>query len=148
MNPLDTRKNFYYHRIKVFMGDSMIEVIGTCPVCGDTFTVSELHCSKCNSSLKGEFELCEFCRLTKEQKYFVKMFLKNRGSIRDMEKELGISYPTVRNKIEEINAALGLSDGSLPSVNISEVLQKIKNGELSVDSAVSFLTGEPGEEKI
>ena len=65
-----------------------------------------------------------------------------------MEKELGISYPTVRNKIEEINAALGLSDGSLPSVNVSEILQKIKNGELSVDSAVSFLTGEPGEEKI
>ncbi|UTC74776.1 DUF2089 domain-containing protein [Treponema sp. OMZ 792] len=126
----------------------MTEVMGTCPVCGGTFTVSELHCTKCNSSLKGEFDLCEFCRLTKEQKYFVKMFLKNRGSIRDMEKELGISYPTVRNKIEEINAALGLSDGSLPSVNVSEVLKRIKAGELSVDSAVSFLTGQSEEDKI
>lgn len=126
----------------------MTEVMGTCPVCGGAFTVSELHCTKCNSSLKGEFELCEFCRLTKEQKYFVKMFLKNRGSIRDMEKELGISYPTVRNKIEEINAALGLSDGSLPSVNVSEVLKRIKAGELSVDSAVSFLTGQSEEDKI
>lgn len=65
-----------------------------------------------------------------------------------MEKELGISYPTVRNKIEEINAALGLSDGSLPSVNVSEVLQKIKAGKLSVDSAVSFLTGETEEDKV
>ncbi|UTC66943.1 MULTISPECIES: DUF2089 domain-containing protein [unclassified Treponema] len=126
----------------------MTEVMGNCPVCGEAFTVSELHCTKCNSSLKGEFELCEFCRLTKEQKYFVKMFLKNRGSIRDMEKELGISYPTVRNKIEEINAALGLSDGSLPSVNVSEVLKRIKAGELSVDSAVSFLTGQSEEDKI
>ncbi|UTC76895.1 DUF2089 domain-containing protein [Treponema sp. OMZ 799] len=126
----------------------MAEVMGNCPVCGEAFTVSELHCTKCNSSLKGEFELCEFCRLTKEQKYFVKMFLKNRGSIRDMEKELGISYPTVRNKIEEINAALGLSDGRLPSVNVSEVLKRIKAGELSVDSAVSFLTGQSEEDKI
>ncbi len=121
----------------------MAKVLGKCPVCNNgEFKVSELHCANCNSTLTGNFELCDFCKLTDEQKYFVKMFLKNRGSIRDMEKELGISYPTVRNKIEEINAALGLSDGNETKVNVSEVLAKIKTGEMSAEDAVSILKGE------
>ncbi len=124
----------------------MSEVLGLCPVCKGEFKVSELHCSKCNSSLKGNFELCDFCKLNDEQKYFVKMFLKNRGSIRDMEKELGISYPTVRSKIEEINLTLGLSDGNEPKVNVSEILEKIKSGEMSADAAVSVLKGEESNE--
>ncbi len=120
----------------------MAKVLGACPVCNSEFKVSELHCDKCDSTLKGSFELCDFCKLTDEQKYFVKMFLKNRGSIRDMEKELGISYPTVRNKIDEINLALGLSDGNASKVNVSEVLAKIKSGEMTTDDAVSILKGE------
>ncbi|AGT42932.1 DUF2089 domain-containing protein [Treponema pedis] len=124
----------------------MAEVMGKCPVCGGEFTVSKLHCKACNSSLVGEFELCEFCKLTKEQKYFVKMFLKNRGNIRDMEKELGISYPTVRNKIEEINCALGISDSNGTEFDIGSILKKIKSGEMKVEKALSVLRGEDSEE--
>lgn len=120
----------------------MPEVIGRCPVCGGEFSVRELHCKSCNTAVSGDFELCEFCKLTKEQKYFVKMFLKNRGSIRDMEKELGISYPTVRNKIEEINYALGLSEENKMEVDVGTVLQRIKTGGMKIDEALSILRGE------
>lgn len=120
----------------------MPEVIGLCPVCGGAFTVSELHCKACNATLSGDFALCEFCKLSKEQKYFVKMFLKNRGSIRDMEKELGISYPTVRNKLEEINYALGLSDTNKMEVDVDSVLQQLKTGEIKVSDALAVLRGE------
>ncbi len=120
----------------------MIEVLGKCPICGSDFTVSELFCTSCKARLHGEFSLCDFCKLSNEQKYFVRMFLKNRGSIRDMEKELGISYPTVRNKLEEINYALGLSSPQQPQTDVAKILDKIKNGEMSAEDAVSILRGE------
>ena len=82
------------------------EVLGKCPVCDNDIHITEIHCNKCETFIRGEFELCKFCRLTAQQKYFIEVFVKNRGNIKELEKELGISYPTVRNKLDEVIAAL------------------------------------------
>ncbi len=115
-------------------------VIGTCPICGKNLLVAKLHCSSCGTNIDGSFNLCEFCMLSKDQKHFVKMFLKNRGSIKDLEKELGISYPTVRSKLNEIVKALGMPlDDDEPKVNRAEILAKVSSGELTADEAADLL---------
>lgn len=115
-------------------------VIGTCPICGGYLTVSKMHCKNCNTHLEGSFSLCEFCILTKEQKHFVKMFLKNRGNIKDLEKDLGISYPTVRSKLNDIIRALGMdSKDDEEQVNKAEILAKVSSGEISAEEAADLL---------
>jgi hypothetical protein len=119
------------------------EVIGKCPVCGKEMEVTRLSCNYCNTTIEGSFTLCKFCRLGNEQKKFAEIFIKNRGNIKEIEKELGISYPTVRNKLEDVIQALGYSP-KVTTVNIDKkaILEKLKNGEISPEEAVKLLKGE------
>lgn len=80
---------------------------GQCPVCNNELTVTKLSCAKCGTKLEGEFSTCKFCRLPAEQRDFIEVFIKCRGNIKDVEKELGISYPTVRNRLDAAIEALG-----------------------------------------
>jgi hypothetical protein len=115
------------------------EVIGKCPVCNHETNVTELHCSYCNTTIKGNFHLCKFCTLNDEQKHFVEVFIKNRGNIKEIEKELGISYPTVRNKLENVIEALGYTAKYTPKVDRKEVLAKLSAGEITAEEAVKLL---------
>src|SRR5437660_6174772 len=78
-----------------------------CPSCQSNLTVAELDCPSCSIAIKGDFSLPALLRLAPAQLDFVEVFLKNRGVIRDVERELGISYPTVRARLDEVVAALG-----------------------------------------
>jgi hypothetical protein len=69
--------------------------------------VTRLHCRSCGTTLEGEFSVGRFGRLTKEQLALLESFLRSRGNLRDMERELGISYPTVRSRVEALVRALG-----------------------------------------
>jgi hypothetical protein len=83
------------------------DVISTCPVCSAELAVTRLHCRSCGSTLEGEFSVGRFGRLTREQLTLLESFLRSRGNLRDMERELGISYPTVRSRVEALVRALG-----------------------------------------
>jgi hypothetical protein len=83
-------------------------ILGKCPVCGEGLGVTRLRCSACATELSGEFEVCPYCRLDPEQERLVSVFLRTRGNIREVEKELGISYPTVRARLDEVVRALGM----------------------------------------
>jgi len=83
------------------------DVISTCPVCSGELAVTRLHCRSCGTTLEGEFSVGRFGRLTKEQLALLESFLRSRGNLRDMERELGISYPTVRSRVEALVRALG-----------------------------------------
>lgn len=83
------------------------DVISTCPVCAGELAVTRLHCRSCGSTLEGEFSVGRFGRLTREQMTLLESFLRSRGNLRDMERELGISYPTVRGRVEALVRALG-----------------------------------------
>jgi len=95
------------------------DVISTCPVCSGELAVTRLHCRSCGTTLEGEFTVGRFGRLTKEQLVLLESFLRSRGNLRDMERELGISYPTVRSRVEALVRALGFGprDGDEASVD-------------------------------
>ncbi len=117
------------------------EVLGKCPVCGGDTSITKIRCSKCKTTIEGDFGLCKFCRLTPEQKEFIDVFIKCRGNIKEIEKELGISYPTVKNKIEDVVMALGhkVDDRVYESIDRKEILDRLNNGEISVDEALELL---------
>ena len=94
------------------MSQAAREVIATCPVCDHRLEVTRLHCAECDTTLEGRFSVGRFGRLNREQLGLLEMFLRARGNLRDLERELGISYPTVRNRLEALLRALGLTDAA------------------------------------
>src|SRR6186997_3147776 len=102
------------------------DVISTCPVCSGELAVTRLHCRSCGTTLEGEFSVGRFGRLTKEQLVLLESFLRSRGNLRDMERELGISYPTVRSRVEALVRALGFGP---------------RDGDESADEATASTTG-------
>ena len=83
------------------------DVIATCPVCTNELSVTRLRCGACGTTIEGEFGVGRFGRLNREQLALLESFLRSRGNLRDMERELGISYPTVRARVEALVRALG-----------------------------------------
>jgi hypothetical protein len=90
------------------------DVIATCPVCAGELAVTRLRCGTCGTTLEGEFGVGRFARLTREQTQVLESFLRSRGNLRDMERELGISYPTVRARVEALVRALGFGPRDEP----------------------------------
>jgi hypothetical protein len=122
------------------------EALAICPVCGQNTEVTAITCNDCGTRIEGHFQLCRFCRLTEEQKSFIETFIKCRGNIKEVEKELGISYPTVKNRLEDAAKALGSfnADGYTyiePEDNghRREILDQLESGELSVEEALDML---------
>ena len=96
------------------------DVISTCPVCEGELLISRLHCRSCGTALEGEFGVGRFGRLSKEQLALLESFLRARGNLKEMERELGISYPTVRGRVDALVRALGLADGGEPDADLDE----------------------------
>src|SRR5688572_15446647 len=93
------------------------DVISICPVCSSELAVTRLHCRSCGTTLEGDFSVGRFGRLSREQLALLESFLRSRGNLREMERELGISYPTVRSRVEALVRALGFgprTDGDEP----------------------------------
>jgi hypothetical protein len=86
------------------------DVIATCPVCTGELTITRLHCRSCGTALEGEFVPGRFGRLDREQLSLLESFLRSRGNLKEMERELGISYPTVRGRVDALVRALGFGD--------------------------------------
>ncbi|WMJ76468.1 MULTISPECIES: DUF2089 domain-containing protein [unclassified Sedimentibacter] len=114
-----------------------------CPVCGEKLSITKLGCHKCSTFIEGDFEPCEFCSLPEDDLNFLKTFIKCRGNIKDVEKEMGISYPTVRGKLDTVIKSLGLEispkgvekENEIKKSLRSEILEKLSKGELSPKEA-------------
>lgn len=96
------------------------DVISTCPVCQGELSITRLHCRSCGTALEGEFGVGRFGRLEREQLAFLESFLRARGNLKELERELGISYPTVRGRLETLLRSLGLADGSAEDASSDE----------------------------
>lgn len=124
-------------------------VIGRCPVCGEELTVTRLHCQACDTGIDGRFRLGRFGRLSPEQLDFVEVFLKNRGIIKDVESELGISYPTVRARLDDALRAMGFTasdDGADPKTpsgpareDRRKILEELRARNITADEAARRL---------
>ncbi|MEX0974686.1 MAG: DUF2089 domain-containing protein [Bacillota bacterium] len=124
------------------------DVVGICPVCGSGLEVTEIQCPSCHTRLSGHFDLCKFCKLPPEQRSFAEIFIKNRGNIREVEKELGISYPTVRGRLEALIKALGYQvaqdedESRLDAARggqRKDILDRLAKGEVNAQEAARLL---------
>ena len=115
------------------------EVMGQCPICSGPVEITEISCNSCKSTIKGHFKPCKFCTLSQENKEFAEIFIKNRGSIKEIERELGISYPTVKGKLDSLVAALGYKNQNTNTFDKKEILEKLYRGEITSEEAVRLL---------
>ena len=118
------------------------KIIGKCPICSQNLTVTELTCNTCSTKISGNFTLSKFDYLTPSQQEFALIFLKNAGNIKMVEKELNISYPTVKKNIDDLISALGFEKINVSAIEKptkEEVLKALKNGEIGFDEAEKIL---------
>lgn len=116
------------------------KILTYCPVCHSKLIVTKLKCQKCNTVIENDFELSKFSYLSQEQLGFIETFIKCRGNIKDVEKELGVSYPTVRGKLEDAIKALGYTPMKVKEEdNTAEVLDMLDKGEITADQAINLL---------
>lgn len=118
----------------------MHPVITTCPVCGESLTVTRLECGACHTAIEGHFSLGRLGRLSREQLDFVELLVKNRGNINGVASDLKVAYNTARNRIDDIVAALGYStpsDEARPDRRA--VLDRLASKEISVEDAMRLL---------
>ena len=127
----------------------MYPLPGRCPVCGDTLEVTRLHCRQCDTAIEGHFMMGRLSRLSAEQLAFVETFLRCEGTIKRVEKELGISYPTVRARLEDVIRAMGFEvvsalnqEGRYSEAERAEILDRLDRGEITSEEALAMLSSE------
>jgi hypothetical protein len=130
----------------VIRKESMRE-LNACPICGGELIITEVNCSKCKSQIRGKFRQNRFNLFTGEQLYFIEVFLKSEGNIKTVEKELGISYPTVKSKLQKISEILGYTPKDEDRAKLErdksderiKLLEKLKSGEADFDETMKRL---------
>ena len=111
-----------------------------CPVCSGHLAITRLGCRSCGTELSGDFELSPFAALTADDQELLRVFLASRGNMRELERHLGVSYPTARQRYSEFLVRLGLEGpGSEPPLDRDKVLADLAAGRISVDEAEEAL---------
>ncbi|MGE5140010.1 MAG: DUF2089 domain-containing protein [Rudaea sp.] len=131
----------------------MLKLFDKCPACGGQIVITECRCRDCNLQMRGQFQPGLFSALSEDQLTFVRIFLRVRGNLSEVEKVLGISYPTIRNKLDEINGVLDTAEQPAaepvravpaPSTDATgeerrRVLQQVASGEITAAEALERL---------
>jgi hypothetical protein len=128
------------------------DVISTCPVCASELFVTRLQCRSCGTAIEGDFSVGRFGRLSREQLTLLESFLRARGNLKELERELKLSYPTVRARIDALVRALGLADGTFVQDGSDddsgrdemsglrrEVLERLARHEITADKAATLI---------
>lgn len=115
--------------------DLIMKELSACPFCDGELLIKECKCQKCRAEIKGEFGTNRFQMFNPEQLYFIERFLVNEGNIKLMEKDLGISYPTVKNKLKQITNKLGYKSKR----NSTDILKDLAAGQISAEEALKEL---------
>jgi hypothetical protein len=125
----------------------MKNALSKCPVCDGELTVTRLHCDTCDTTVEGRFANGIFAGLTPEQLDFAETFIRVEGKMNRMTDEMGVSYPTLRNRLHEVIRALGYEPGredinEIPDEKRRSVLEELDSGKISADEAMRLLNGE------
>jgi hypothetical protein len=123
----------------------MRKIIETCPTCNSRgLTISEVTCDACGTQVRSRYRPCPFCALNDEEQTFLLLFVRSRGNLKDVEKTLGVSYPTVRAKLDEIIDRLAPPAPPAPARDRRTVLDLVQSGQLGVSEALALLRGPAG----
>jgi hypothetical protein len=110
-----------------------------CPYCNGDFVIKEVECQSCKTQIKGNFHVNRFHMFKPDELYFIEVFLKNEGNIKLMEKDLGVSYPTVKSRLKNIVNTLGYKSENSSSEERMKTLKALSNGEINVKEALKNL---------
>ena len=112
-----------------------------CPVCGDTLAVTRLGCETCGTELAGLFTPCDYCGLDDRENEMLRVFLGSRGNLREVEKHLGVSYPTARARFNDLLRKLGLAgaEEAPTALTREQILSEVASGALGPDEAQALL---------
>ena len=121
-------------------------MVAKCPICSEQLKVVRLECDSCGTRMEGSFSLGRFHTLSPDQLEFLETFIRARGNFKDIERELGISYPTVRSRLDAMIRALGFPSQAEPdreSERRKEILRELAEGRIAADDAANLLESEP-----
>jgi len=110
-----------------------------CPVCNHRLATTRLTCPECSTELSGAFTQCEFCVLTDEDRDVLRVFLASRGNMKDLERHLGVSYPTARARFDSLLGKLGIERPTTPAPSRVELMEQVARGEIDIDEAMKRL---------
>ena len=110
----------------------------SCPVYGDQLALTRLSCPGCETELSGVFEACEFCTLESDEREMLRVFLSSRGNMKELERHLGVSYPTARARFDKLLQRLDLEPSDEPADRMT-LLEALSRGEIDVGEALDRL---------
>jgi hypothetical protein len=111
-----------------------------CPVCNEKLALTRLSCPSCDTELSGAFATCEFCVLSNEDREVLRVFLASRGNMKDLERHLGVSYPTARARFDALLSKIGIDrPAAAPSATRVELMEQVARGEIDIDEALKRL---------
>ena len=110
-----------------------------CPYCRGDFRIKEVECSRCQTQIKGHFKTNRFHMFNPEELLFIEFFLKNEGNIKLMEKDLGISYPTVKSRLKSITKTLGYTSTESKANDRITILNELSEGKINIKEAMKNL---------
>lgn len=110
----------------------------TCPCCSGTVEIERLRCTECEVTIEGHIPIPRLARLAAEDREFLELFVRSSGSLKAVAGKLGISYPTVRSRLDRLIRALEKQEESERDSR-HRILDGIEQGEISVDEAVERL---------
>src|ERR1700674_3198434 len=111
----------------------------SCPVCNHRLATTRLTCPECSTELSGAFTSCEFCVLTDEDRDVLRVFLASRGNMKELERHLGVSYPTARARFDALLAKIGIDRPSAAAPSRVELMEQVARGEIDIDEALKRL---------
>jgi hypothetical protein len=131
----------------------MRKLLERCPSCGGELIVTEMRCATCDTLVRGQWQPCRFCQLDAETLGFIEVFVKNRGNLKEMERELSESYWTLRARLNQAIEALGLESASGaeteperdPEAAVADevhnsILQLLQEGKIVAEEAMRRLS--------
>jgi hypothetical protein len=113
-----------------------------CPVCNERLGLTRLTCPACDTELSGGFATCEFCVLSNEDREVLRVFLASRGNMKELERYLGVSYPTARARFDVLLGKIGIDrPAGAPAQTRVELMDQVARGEIDIDEALKRLDG-------
>ena len=110
-----------------------------CPVCSEKLALTRLACPACSTELSGAFATCEFCALSDDDREVLRVFLASRGNMKELERHLGVSYPTARARFDALLAKIGIERPAQPAASRIELMDQVARGEIDIDTALARL---------
>ncbi len=122
----------------------MRKILEKCPSCGGDLAVTRMSCPTCGTVVTGAWAPCQFCRLSLEHTQLLESFLRSRGNVKEMARELGVSYWTVRKQVDDLIEALGYEPAPPTPEDTTqqqmEILDQLERGEITAGEATALLS--------